>query len=179
MNQILPKKSILYSILALSSAILLFLVWLIYGRENTNDAPAWTSKLPMWNAIFNTCSAYCLIKGWFSIKKQKKQQHIRWMITALCFSALFLLSYIIYHHFQGDTKFLGQGLIRPIYFFILISHIVLSGVVLPLILTTLYFASSQKFTQHKKIARITFPIWLYVSLTGVAIFFMLKLFQPS
>jgi putative membrane protein len=101
------------------------------------------------------------------------------MLLATFTSALFLVSYIAYHHFHGDSKFLAQGWIRPVYFTILISHILLSVVQVPLILTTLYLAYSKNFVKHKKIAKITFPIWLYVSVTGVLIFIILKWFNEN
>ena len=97
------------------------------------------------------------------------------MLSAVGVAGLFLASYIVYHHFHGDTRFGGQGLIRPVYFFILITHITGSIVALPLVLTTLFFAGTKRFERHVKIAHVTFPVWLYVSVTGVAVFFFLKL----
>ena len=102
---------------------------------------------------------------------------MRFMVTAVVFSGLFLVSYLVYHNFQGDTPFTGTGLIRPVYFFILISHIILSVFALPLALITVFFAWKNNFKSHKKIARVTFPIWLYVSVTGVLVFAMLKVFS--
>ena len=96
------------------------------------------------------------------------------MLLALSSSAVFLVSYLVYHSVHGDTKFQGLGAVRPIYFFILISHIVLSAVVLPLIFSSFFFSLSGRFPQHKKIARYTFPLWLYVSATGVIVFLMLR-----
>ena len=96
------------------------------------------------------------------------------MLGATAFSALFLVSYVIYHFFHGDTKFPGQGWIRPTYFFILISHIGLSMVALPLILSALWYALRGKFQIHRRIARWTFPIWLYVSVTGVVVYVLLN-----
>jgi putative membrane protein len=99
---------------------------------------------------------------------------MRFMLSATAFSALFLVSYITYHYFHGDTKFPAHGWIRPVYFFILITHISLSMVALPLILGTLWWALRSEFRFHKKIARWTFPIWLYVSVTGVIVYFVLR-----
>jgi putative membrane protein len=101
------------------------------------------------------------------------------MVSALVLSALFLISYLTYHHFQGDTRFLATGLIRPIYFFILISHIILSVAVLPMVLITVFHALRGRFSNHKKIARYTFPVWLYVSVTGVLVFLMLNVFNHA
>jgi putative membrane protein len=95
------------------------------------------------------------------------------MLSALTFSFLFLISYLTYHAFHGDTSFEGEGWLRTLYFFILISHILLSAVVLPLVLTTVYFAATGNFNQHPKIARVTLPLWLYVSVTGVLVYLML------
>ena len=99
------------------------------------------------------------------------------MITAACVSAVFLLAYVYYHSLQGDTKFLGQGWVRPVYFSILISHILLSIVILPIMLSTLYFGLTDQRSRHRKIVKFTFTIWLYVSVTGVAIFFLLRSFS--
>jgi putative membrane protein len=99
------------------------------------------------------------------------------MVAALVSSALFLITYVIYHNAHGDTPFQGAGFIRPIYLVILISHIFLTTVSLPLILVTFFFALMSKFDLHKKIARITLPAWLYVSVTGVVIFLLLKIFS--
>jgi len=99
------------------------------------------------------------------------------MLAAVGSSALFFVSYVIYHSFQGDTKFLATGVIRPLYFFILISHIVLSVIVVPMILTSLYLSFSGRMAAHKRVSRWTLPIWLYVSVTGVLIFLLLKLFN--
>jgi putative membrane protein len=96
------------------------------------------------------------------------------MLTSLGASALFLVSYIVYHSVHGDTHFGGQGLIRPVYFFILVSHIALSAVALPLVFLSLFFSLSGRFPRHKKIARYTFPVWLYVSVTGVLVFALLR-----
>src|ERR1700736_5080985 len=104
---------------------------------------------------------------------------MRFMLTATVFSALFLVSYVTYHFFHGDTKFQGHGWIRPAYFLILISHIGLSMVALPLILGALWFGLRSQFQFHRRIARWTFPIWLYVSVTGVIVYVLLQYFAAS
>jgi putative membrane protein len=160
-------------IAVLSLAVAAFLIWLIYfkGRET---APDWVASLPAANAAFNSLSALCLVFGYINIRRRRIAVHQRFMLSAAGFSALFLISYITYHYFHGDTKFPGQGWIRPVYFFVLISHITLSMVALPLIFATLYFALTRGFQIHRKIARWTFPIWLYVSVTGVVVFLVLR-----
>lgn len=159
---------------ALSAAALALLVWLIYFNQHAFFDPATVASLPALNAALNAASAVCLVLGVFAIKGGRRRAHARWMGAAFAGSTLFLISYLIYHSAHGDTKFLGQGLIRPVYFFVLISHIALSFVALPMILTTFYLSLTQRFTAHKRLARFTFPVWLYVSVTGVLIFVLLK-----
>jgi putative membrane protein len=161
------------AIVALSAVIAAFLIWLIYFKGRV-VAPDWVASLPAANATFNSLSALCLIMGYVNIRQKNIAVHKRFMLTATVFSALFLVSYITYHFFHGDTHFPGQGLIRPVYFFILITHIGLSMVALPLILGTLWYSLTGRFQFHRRIARWTFPIWLYVSVTGVIVFFILR-----
>ena len=157
-----------------SVLVLAFLVWLVYFKDPAVQNFWWVDTLPGLNATLNSITAILLIMGYRFIKKGKKKAHIRTMLFAVCTSGIFLISYILYHHFHGDSKYLGVGVIRYVYFFILISHILLSMIMVPMIFTTLYFGLRKKLDQHKKIARKTFPIWLYVSVTGVIIFVMLK-----
>jgi putative membrane protein len=163
-------------ILAVSAAALLFLVWLIYFKAPAATEVAWVSNLSAVNAALNSLSTVFLLLGLREIRARNFAKHMRFMISAFITSALFLVSYIVYHHFVGDTPFTGQGFIRPVYFFILISHIVLSIFVVPLVLSSFLFAFSGKFSTHRKVSKWTFPIWLYVSITGVMVFFMLKFF---
>jgi putative membrane protein len=170
----LSNRAVLSSILVLSAGIIYFLFWLIYLREPaTGESSFNLSYLPAVNALLNSMSASCLILGYLAIRKGARTRHIKMMLSALTFSSLFLISYLTYHTFHGDTSFQGEGWIRPLYFFILISHISLSAVVLPLILTTVYYAATGNFNQHPKIARVTLPLWLYVSVTGVLVYLML------
>lgn len=162
-----------------SAAAIAFLFWLIYFAPSATTQVSWSSKLPALNAILNTLSASCLLMGVIAVKKKNLELHKKLLFSAFGFSSLFLVSYIIYHYFQGDTKFLAQGMIRPVYFFILISHILLSIIALPMVLTTFYLGIKDSKEKHRKWAKWTFPIWLYVSITGVLIFIILKLFQPA
>lgn len=171
------NKTAISYIIALSGGILVFLFWLIYFREplileNSIDL----SILPSLNALLNFLSGTCLSLGFLSIKKGYRNLHKKMMLSALTFSSIFLVSYLIYHTFHGDTPYEEEGLVRYVYFFILISHVLLSIIVLPLILTTVYFAARRNFSSHSKIARITFPVWLYVSITGVLVYLMLYIF---
>lgn len=157
-----------------SAAALGFLVYLIYGRETGGSGSATLAFLPALNAACNATTAVLIVLGLAAIGRGDREAHRRRMLSAFATSSLFLVGYILYHAFHGETKFPGQGVVRPVYFTILISHIALSAVALPMILTTFWFALSNQFVRHMKLARWTYPIWLYVSITGVAVFFMLK-----
>ena len=161
------------AIVALSAVIASFLIWLIYFKGKV-AAPHWVAALPAANASFNSLSALCLVLGYINIRRKNRPVHKRFMLAATVFSALFLVSYITYHSFHGDTDFPAHGLIRPVYFLILGTHVGLSIVALPLILATLWYSLSGRFQFHRRIARWTFPIWLYVSVTGVVVFFVLR-----
>lgn len=157
-----------------SAAALGFLVYLIYGRGKADGGAGDLAFLPALNAACNATTAVLIVLGLQAIGRGDREAHRRRMLSAFSTSALFLVGYILYHAFHGETKFPGRGLVRPVYFTILVSHIVLSAVALPMILTTFWFALSNQFVRHVKLARWTYPIWLYVSVTGVVVFFMLK-----
>ncbi len=163
----------MWAIAATSAAAFGFLIWLIYFNEG-GRSPETVSFLPAVNASLNGLSTLLLLIGVTMIRRGDRRRHQWFMTAAFVSSSLFLVSYIIYHSLHGDTRFTGEGWIRPVYFFVLISHIVLSAVALPLILTSFYLSLTRRFKRHKRVSRWTFPIWLYVSVTGVAIFFMLK-----
>lgn len=166
-----------YSIIGVVSFVVLaFLTWLIYFNEGQSTHHSWVEFMPAINAGLNSVTTVLLFVGYILIKRGHKEAHIRTMLSATGTSALFLVSYIIYHHFHGDTKFMGEGFIRPIYFFILITHIILSGIMVPMIFATLWHGLRKNYSKHKRIAKWTFPIWIYVSFTGVAIYFLLKNF---
>lgn len=159
-----------------SVAALAFLFWLIYFNQGGRTEVWGVKALPAVNALLNSASALCLVAGLVFIRSGNQDAHRKAMLGALVFSSLFLISYIVYHYAHGDTRFTGQGLVRPIYFFILISHVLLSIAALPLVLTTFFLALSGRFPIHRKVARVTLPLWLYVSVTGVVVFFMLRLY---
>ncbi len=135
--------------------------------------------LPTVNAILNATSACFLICGYAFIRKRKIVAHRNCMLGAMAASALFLVSYLLYHYQVGATKFTGTGWIRPVYFAILISHTVLAAAIVPMALVTLYRALRNDFQRHRKIARCTLPLWLYVSATGVLIYLMLYHWFPN
>ncbi|MDE0087285.1 MAG: DUF420 domain-containing protein [Candidatus Poribacteria bacterium] len=131
------------------------------------------SDLPTVNATLNTISAILLTVGYVLIRQRKIAAHKKCILAAFAVSVLFLISYCIYHANAGSTNFTQQGWIRPVYFTILISHIILAFAIVPLALRTLYLAWRERFEKHRRIAKITLPIWLYVSVTGVLIYLML------
>ncbi|MCH7910653.1 MAG: DUF420 domain-containing protein [Candidatus Hydrogenedentes bacterium] len=171
-----PTPPAVYAAIAsISAGAIGFLVWLIYfNRFEIEGYRELASVLPAVNATLNAMSTVCLVSGYVAIRRKRRGVHKGLMLSAFACSTLFLISYIAYHSVQGDTKFLGTGWIRPAYFFILISHILCTLFALPLILTTFYFALTERFERHRKIAKVTLPLWLYVSVTGVAIFFLLR-----
>jgi uncharacterized membrane protein YozB (DUF420 family) len=131
------------------------------------------SDLPTVNATLNTISAVLLSIGFLMIRRRNIVAHRNCMIAAFVVSGLFLTSYLIYHYHSGSTPFEGNGWIRSVYFAVLIPHIILAALILPLALITLYFALRKRFTKHRRIARWTLPIWLYVSVTGIIVYWML------
>jgi putative membrane protein len=132
------------------------------------------SFLPPIYATINGITAVVLVAGVWAIKNGKRQLHQQLMTTAMALSVAFLVMYVAYHITSDSTKFGGEGAIRNLYFFILITHILLSIAVIPLVLITYVRALAQKFDKHKKIAKITFPIWLYVAVTGVVVYLMIS-----
>lgn len=141
--------------------------------------PNFISQLPHLNALLNTTSAILLVMGYRFIRQGRINAHRNCQVSAFITSVLFLTSYLTYHYYHGDTKFLGQGIIRPFYFIVLITHIVLAIVIVPLVLVTLYRAARGDFLRHRRIARWTLPIWLYVSVTGVIVYLMLYHIYPT
>ncbi len=137
------------------------------------------AQLPSLNAALNSLSAVFLLAGFLFIKSGHRDAHRACMLTAFGCSTLFLVSYLIYHYRVGSVPFKGQGWIRPIYFAILLTHTILAVTVVPLALVTLRRAWRENFSAHRRVARWTFPIWLYVSVTGVIVYWMLYWLVPS
>ena len=135
--------------------------------------------LPHLNACLNASSAVLLFAGYSFIRKGNVAAHRACQTSALIVSSLFLVSYLTYHYYHGTTRFQGTGLSRPIYFTVLTSHTILAIVIVPLIAITFYRAVKMDFVRHRKIARITLPLWFYVSITGVVVYLMLYQIYPS
>ncbi|HKW89787.1 MAG TPA: DUF420 domain-containing protein [Candidatus Acidoferrales bacterium] len=138
------------------------------------------SDLPGLNAILNTASTVFVISGYIFIRRRRILLHKICMLSAVACSAAFLASYLTFHVRVGVVHFLAQGPIRPVYFTILFTHTVLAATIVPLLIVTLTFAFRRRFPRHKAIARWTLPLWLYVSITGVIIYFLLfRIYAPA
>jgi putative membrane protein len=153
-------------------AVVAILLYLPKGNPETTSR--WIYSLPFYNAIINTLTSMLLILGVYFVKSGKVKLHKASMISAFMLGSLFLVFYVIYHSSAESTKFGGEGIIRIVYFFFLITHILLAFAVVPLVLSAIYFAVTQKLPQHRKIVKYTFPVWLYVSVTGVIVYLMIS-----
>lgn len=172
-NSLEKKYSTLIIIVSVLIPVAVALLFMVKLKDfGINVTPL--SFLPPIYAAINGLTALVLIAGVWAIKNGKRKLHQRFMTTAIGLSLAFLVMYIAYHMTTDSTKFGGEGVVKYIYFFILITHIILSIIVIPLVLVTYVRALANKFDKHKKIAKITFPIWLYVAVTGVVVFLMIS-----
>ncbi len=135
--------------------------------------------LPLLNACLNSAVSILLVAGFIFIRRRQIAYHRTCMISAFILSALFLISYVLYHLQTESTPYGGEGAIRYVYFFVLLTHIVLAAGVLPLILLSVYRGLAGHYAQHRRIARWTFPLWLYVSVTGVVVYLMISPYYPA
>jgi len=179
-KDIQAKERILMPIIiALSIVIPLVVAILMYMPRNVADSePARLSYLPLFHAVLNGSTAIFLVGGLYFIKIKKIPFHRVCMLVAFALSSIFLVSYVIYHYSVPPAPYGGQGMIRNVYFFVLITHIILAASIVPLTLITLYRAFSADYAKHKKIARYTFPVWLYVAITGVVVYLMMQPYYP-
>jgi len=164
------------AILVISAAATLFLFWLIYIHPAAATSQQY-AFLPALNAVMNGLAAVALLIGFTFIRARRIAAHRRAMITAFVFSTLFLIGYIAHHALHGDVRYPLHAAFRIPYLWLLASHIILATLTLPLILVTFFFSLSGRFPQHRRIARWTFPLWFYVSVTGVITYVMLRLAQ--
>ncbi|MBV8814999.1 MAG: DUF420 domain-containing protein [Verrucomicrobia bacterium] len=171
-----PMSAII-GIIAISAAASGFLCWLVYYHPPADITGTHLLFLPALNALLNGLSAIALITGFCFIRARHISEHRTAMLTAFVFSTLFLVTYVTNHALHGDMHFQGQGFVRYLYFPLLISHIVLSVVALPMILITFFFSLTGRFPAHRRLARFTFPTWLYVSVTGVIVYAMLATYR--
>jgi len=163
-----------------SVAALGLLAWLLLFRTVAPGAEGPNLRfLPALNAVFNGTAALLLVAGRVAIARKRPDVHRYFMVSAFAASALFLVGYLAYHAVHGDTKFGGAGAEKAVYLAVLASHVLLSLAVVPLALTAFYFAWKREFSRHAKVTRWLFPIWLYVSVTGVVVFVMLRPYYPA
>ena len=138
------------------------------------------SVLPHLNAALNATSFLLLVAALYQIRRGNVRAHRRLMLSALAVSGLFLVSYVVYHAQYGSVRFAGQGLVRPVYFVILVTHVILAAAIVPLVVVTAVRALRGDFARHRRVARWTYPLWLYVSVTGVVVYLMLyHLYRPQ
>lgn len=156
-----------------SGAVFAFLIYQLYLREPGAAPPAWTVSIPAVNAGFNAATTTLVCLGVLAIRAGRRSLHIGLQLGALLTTSLFLLGYLTYHHFHGDTPYPGTGFLRPIYFTVLGTHILASMAGLPLLVTSVLFAATRRFAHHRRWARITVPVWLYASITGLAVYGLL------
>jgi putative membrane protein len=173
-NPLISSRPAIGAIVVVSGAAVSFLLWLVYVHHASADFAGRWMFLPALNALLNGLCAIALSVGLYFIKHRNKEAHRTSMMTAFALSSAFLVSYIANHALHGDTIFPGHGPVRSLYLSILASHVILSIVALPLVLITFFFSLTGRFPMHRRIARFTFPIWLYVSITGVVVFVFLR-----
>jgi putative membrane protein len=161
-------------IAVLSVAIPLVVTLLLFVPQTGKLGDVDVTFLPKLHALLNSLTAIALLLGFNFIKKGRIRYHRFAMVTAIVLSAFFLISYVTYHYQAPPTRFGGEGAIRGIYYFVLLTHIVLAAVIVPMVLLSVYFAISNQIARHRRISRWTFPIWLYVAITGVVVYFMIS-----
>lgn len=166
-----PKYNLLINVVAIVVPII---VAILLGIRQKVDLGTWTKILPHINALINSLTSLLLILGYYFIRQKNIGMHRRIMTSAFVLGSLFLVSYVIYHLTNDSTVFGGIGIIRAIYYFLLISHIVLSVVVVWFVLRAVYFAYSNQIANHKRTVKWALPIWLYVSVTGVIVYLLIS-----
>jgi putative membrane protein len=164
--------SIVAAIIAVSAGASAFICWLVYFHTPTDVAGTQLRSLPLVNAVLNALSTVALIAGYRFIRSKNISQHRAAMFTAFLFSSIFLVSYLVNFSLHGETHFNRHSAWWPFYWKLLASHIILSIIALPMILITFFLSLTGRFPAHRKLARYTWPIWMYVSVTGVIVYWM-------
>jgi putative membrane protein len=163
------------NVLIIAFSVIVFSAVVLLSRIKLNADLGFDVHLfALANAIINTCVAILLVAALAAVKNKKYAIHKKLMMTAMVLSILFLVSYICHHLFAGDTRFGGEGAAKIIYRIILFTHIPLAAIILPFILFTAYRGLTGDYPRHKKLARITWPIWFYVAVTGVLVYWMIS-----
>jgi putative membrane protein len=178
-KSIIPERYVVPVVGTLSAAIPLVVALLLFMPKTTGSPGFDVYLLPKINAFINSTVTILLFLGYLFIRRRMIRWHKAAMLGAFILSSLFLVSYVVYHFFAESTKFGGEGWMRGVYFFVLFSHILLAAVIVPLALFSIVHALSEKYDKHRKIAKITLPIWLYVSTTGVLVYILISPYYPQ
>lgn len=173
MNLVGKERVAVPTIIALSIVVPLLVLILMYLPERYNIFGTQSGTFPLFHAVINGSTAILLLAGYFFMTIKEYKWHRNFMISAFVLSSIFLISYVLSKISNDPVPFGGIGFIRYFYFFILISHIVLSAIIVPLVLFTMYHGLTKQYAKHARIARWTFPIWLYVSITGVLVYILM------
>lgn len=173
------KYKIILGSLGIIVPVLVAILFYFKGLFQIEGAAQHLHWLPALNAGLNSLTAVALLVGFYFIRQKNVLAHRASMLTAFGLGALFLVSYVAYHSQVPSTHFGGAGAAKAVYFFLLLTHISLAVVTVALVLFTLYFALTGQYTKHRAIARWTFPVWLYVSITGVIVYFMIAPYYPA
>ncbi len=166
-------KTIFKIIIALS-VVVFGVVVALYNLPKAETIPSFVKYLPTLNACINATCTILLLVSYYCIRNKKVELHKKLNIATFVLSSLFLVSYILFHSFGIETKFPAENVMRPLYLFILLTHILLAAIVLPLVLISFYFGLTNQITKHRKLTRFSFPIWLYVTSTGVLVYLMIS-----
>jgi putative membrane protein len=175
LNPVLKKNDKQARLLIITVSVVVFLAVAILSKVKLDvDLGFDIHIFALINAVINSCVSILLVAGLITVKNKNYVAHKKIMLAAIVLSILFLVSYISHHLLSGDTKYGGEGVIRYVYFVILITHIFLAAIILPFILFTAYRSLTGEYAKHKKLAKYTWPLWLYVSLTGVIVYLMIS-----
>jgi len=167
-------KNLYLAVAAISAVALAAITYVLYLRDRTGLDTGRLAFMPVVNASLNAVAAAAQVMGFIAIRAKKQNLHRALMLTAFLSSALFFIGYLAYHYVHGDTRYPGTGAIRAAYLGLLLTHVVASIALVPMVLMTLFYAVKGRFSAHRKLARFTLPTWLYVSVTGVLVFVMLR-----
>jgi putative membrane protein len=176
-NPAINDRSFFWIVVGISLAVPAVVTLLKVLPDDYRPNALFAQYLPALNALLNSLVAICLAAGYYFIRvKKDKGTHQIFMFSAFLLSALFLISYVIYHTVMPSTPYGSDGFMKYVYYLILITHIILAAVILPLVLYTIYYSTTGNFERHRRIARITWPLWMYVAVTGVLVYLMISPF---
>lgn len=179
-EKLLKNEKAVFRLVMIISAVVFVLV-IILNRKilpRPDVMPAFATKLPMLNAVINAMCSVLLMVSFYFIRRKNIMMHKKLNLVTFFLSCLFIVSYVLYHYLADETKFPADHPLRPVYLTILFSHIILAALVLPLVLLSFYFGLQMKVEAHRKITRWSFPIWLYVTVTGVIVYLMISPYYP-